>query len=85
MTTGTPISRHCIVILKDGTAVVDWGNSRYQDLVTGQFLTRDEADISRIASNEDLDELKATHCLEMYDEFHVYIFSLPEWDQPRME
>jgi hypothetical protein len=85
MLTGTPVSRHCVVILKDGTAVVDWGNTRYQDLITGQFLTRSEEDVSRMASDEDLNELKHAECLEKFDEFQVYLFSMPEWDQPRLE
>lgn len=85
MPTGTPVSRHCIVILKDGSAAVDWGNSRYQDLITGQFLSCTEDDVSRMASDEDLTELKQTGGLEKFDEFQVYIYSMPEWDQPRLE
>jgi hypothetical protein len=85
MPTGTPVSRHCILILKDGTGVVDWGNNRYQDLMTGDFLSCTEEDVSRMASNEDLEALKHSECLEKFDEFQVFLYTLPEWDQPRLE
>jgi hypothetical protein len=85
MPSGTPVSRHCIVVLKDGTAVVDWGNSCYQDLVTGQLVACSESDISRMAHNEDLNELRHAGYLEKFDDAQVYLFNLPESGQPPLE
>ncbi len=78
MPIGTPVSRHFVVILIDGRVAVDWGNSLFQDVLTGEFLSCTEQEISTLAQNEDLEALKSSGCVVSYDPFLVYFSTLPE-------
>lgn len=78
MPAGTPLSRHWILVLKDGRTVVDWGNDRYQDLLTGEFLTCQESDISHTAQDEDLLALKKAGLVFQFDAVQTYVATLPE-------
>lgn len=78
MPNGTPISRHCVVVLNDGRVVVDWENSLFQDVVTGEFFHVSEQEICFTAREEDLDTLRLSGCVECFDPFQVYFLGLPE-------
>jgi len=75
---GTPIGRHCVLILKDGRSVIDWGNGLYQDLVTGDFLPSTVAEISYTALDDDLEGLKRAGVVSQYDTDQVFVIGLPE-------
>ena len=38
MSTGTPINRQWVIVLKDGNIVIDWGDGLYQDVRSGDFV-----------------------------------------------
>jgi hypothetical protein len=78
MPVGTPVGRHCVLILKDGRSVVDWGSKRYQDLVTGDFLPCTEAELGYTALDEDLEALKRAGVVSQYDTGQVFVIGLPE-------
>jgi hypothetical protein len=75
---GTPVGRHCVLMLKDGRSVIDWGNDLYQDLVTGDFLPRSEAEVSYTALDDDLEALKRAGVVSQFDAGQVFVIGLPE-------
>lgn len=78
MPSGTPISRHCIVTLRDGSVVIDWGNAIFQDILTGNFMPGKEPEVSHPVVDTELDVLKRAGRVEQYDKMQVYLFALPE-------
>ena len=64
---GTPVSRHCILILRDGRIVADWGNHQFQDLISGDFIVCKESEISHTAQDEDLEPMKLSGVVADYD------------------
>ena len=38
MHAGIPILRHWVLVLRDGTIVVDWGDGLFQNIYSGQFM-----------------------------------------------
>jgi hypothetical protein len=78
MHTGNPVARHWLLILRDGAAIVDWGDQRYQDVATGNFLELDDTQVSHAANNQDLDQLRHAGMISGYDEQNVYLLGLPE-------
>ncbi len=85
MPLGMPLGRHCILVLRDGRAVIDWGSARYQDLLTGEFLACQEADISHTALDRDLEPLKLAGIVVDFDASQVYLHSLPEPPRATLE
>jgi hypothetical protein len=75
---GAPINRHLMVILKDGTTAVDWGDEQFLDVLTGKFIHCTEKDISHPITNEELDQLKLTGLILSFDHSQVYFARLPE-------
>jgi hypothetical protein len=75
---GTPINRHILVVLKNGTIVIDWGDDQFLDIQTGKFVKGAEKDISHHIRNEELDRLKLTGLILDYDNNQVYFPQLPE-------
>ncbi|MCL4562343.1 MAG: hypothetical protein M1281_17240 [Chloroflexi bacterium] len=84
MPSGTPIARHCIVVLHDGRTVIDWGH-RYQDILTGDFAVLPEVEISHKASNDELEALVRDGIILDYDEFHAYLGGIPERFSPPLD
>ncbi len=78
---GTPINRHWILVLKDGSIVIDWGDDLYQDIRTGEFLSIREEDYSHHILNQELDWLVKIGRVATYDAKLVHIHSLPERPQ----
>jgi hypothetical protein len=81
MSGGMPIDRQWILILKDGTVVIDWGNSMVQDIVNGDFMKCTEKEISHRISDQELQWLAHSGRVERFDTKVVYFFSLPERPQ----
>lgn len=46
MPEGTPVDRHWVLVLKNGAAVIEWGDGRYQDVLEGAFVHCRESEIS---------------------------------------
>lgn len=77
MMTGTPIGRHCILVLRDGNIVIDWGSGEFQDIVTGESMRVTESDVSHTIREAELSWLKQTGLVSAYNEQQVYIPGLP--------
>jgi hypothetical protein len=75
---GTPINRHLMVVLKDGTTAIDWGDEQFLDVLTSKFVHCTEKDISHPITNEELDQLKLTGLILHFDHNQVYFARLPE-------
>jgi hypothetical protein len=76
--TGIPYARHTIVVFRDGTPAVDWGNGSFQEILSGRFFSGSESAIGHTISNEELSQLRSLgHVLHFNDEF-VYLPPLPE-------
>lgn len=78
MTAGSPVGRQWLVIRRDGTPVVDWGDGLYQDISSGIFVKGSENDISHTISNDELKQLKMAGAIYDYDETQVYLSPLPD-------
>lgn len=82
---GTPINRQWVLALKDGTFVIDWGDSLYQDILSGDFVKVNEADISHHVLNAELDLLIRAGRVTSYNNMTVRFSSLPERPQRTIE
>lgn len=78
MTNGIPVSRHCIITMKNHSILVDWGGELFQDIHTGDFLKCQETDISHTTLDGELELLRKAGLVAKYDEKQVFIISLPE-------
>ena len=75
---GTPINRNWVVILQNGTTVIDWGDGLFQDILSGDFLHGKEAEISHTILDNELEQMKRLNQIFQYDSKFVYIHPLPE-------
>lgn len=78
MTGGTPVNRHCVVMLHKGIPVIDWGNGLFQDILSGEFIHGTEADVSHTIQDDELKQLKNVNRIYRYDANIVYVYPLPE-------
>jgi hypothetical protein len=85
MSTGTPINRQWVIVLKDGDIVIDWGDGLFQDVRTGDFVMVAEKEISHHILNDDLDLLIRIGRVSSYTNLTVYFPSLPERPQRTLE
>lgn len=85
MPSGTPIDRTWVVVMRDGTIVVDWGEGLYQDINSGEFYNALDAEISHRVTNEELEWLMHINRVSQFDSRTVYLFNLPERPQPTIE
>lgn len=81
MPVGTPVDRHWVIVLKDGTIAIDWGDGLFQDVRSGEFVTVEERDISHHVLNEELDWLIKIGRVGSYSTSTVNFHSLPERPQ----
>lgn len=75
---GTPVGRPWIVVLRNGTVAIDWGDGVFQDAISGDFLQVAESQVSHRALDGDLDWLVGIGRVSSYDEQQVYFLNLPE-------
>jgi hypothetical protein len=78
MTQGMPVARSLVFILETGGIVVDWGDGRVQDPLTGAFIPCQESDFDRAVTDGDLNSLRNNGRLEGYDAATVFLRPLPE-------
>jgi hypothetical protein len=78
MTTGIPVTREWVFALQSGEIVLDWGDGRVQDILTGDFRVFDEHDYGRPVTDSDLEALRNNGRVESYDGHRVYLRPLPE-------
>ncbi len=85
MPSGTPVNRQFVVMLKDSTIAIDWGDGLYQDVHSGEFLLGNDMEISYVVTDEQLDWLMRIGRVSEYDSKKVYFYNLPERPQSLME
>jgi len=85
MPAGTPVNRMWVVITRDGSYVIDWGDNLFQDVQSGEFITIKESDISHHPTDEELDWLVHINRVHHYDSRTVYFYNLPERPQHTIE
>ena len=78
MSDGIPVPRTMLISLKTGDIVVDWGNNRIQDIITGDFITLDEDEFGQTVNDGELEIMKKNGQILNYDSRMVYIGPLPE-------
>jgi hypothetical protein len=78
MTSGFPVVRDLIFMLKSGEIVVDMGDGRVQDVRTGEFIAFSERDYGRAVTDADLEMLKNNGRVIAYNPRMVYLTPLPE-------
>ncbi len=85
MTRGMPVARSLVFVLKRGDIVVDWGDGRVQDILTGEFIRYHESDFDRAVTDGDLNSLRNSGRLEGYDARTVFLRPLPEPPRETLE
>ena len=78
MNRGLAVPRGWVFVLKTGEHVVDWGDARVQDLLSGEFMEFSEQDYGWGISDSDLSSLKNNGRVESFDSSMVYLRPLPE-------
>lgn len=81
MMRGVPVVRSLVFVLMSGETVVDWGDGRVQDVLSGEFIPFEERDYGRPATDSDLENLKRNGRVEAWDDRMVFLRPLP--DPPR--
>jgi hypothetical protein len=82
---GIQVNRQWILVLKDGSIVIDWGDGMFQDVRSGDFSKFSEEEISHHIKDDELDWLKRIGRVEKYDTTQVFIFRLPERPQRTLD
>jgi hypothetical protein len=78
MTAGTPIDRHWLVVLRDGTVILEWGDGTGVDMASNEFVQLKPGQWSHAVQDDDLETLRRMGRIAGYDAHRVYVLSLPE-------
>ena len=78
MSAGTPFNRQFVLMLDDGSVVLDWGDGLYQDVFSGDFMQTLPSPISHTIRDEDLEILKRAGRVEKYNKQQVFFNNLRE-------
>ena len=78
---GTPIARHLIFALNDGTLVVQWDNERVQAIFSGNMLPFEDRAYGHAVTDAELDQLTEAGRISGYDRSYVWLHALPEGER----
>ena len=78
MAGGIPVDRHWVLVLQNGTVLIDWGENLYQDVDTGEFLEMESEPVANSAQEEMLKILKQRNIIADWDDRVAYFNYLPE-------
>jgi hypothetical protein len=73
---GYPVPRHEVLMLRDGSFVVQMDKHTVRDLVTGQRRDHTPEPADYPLSDTQLEQLKLTQRIEHYDRAYVWVFPL---------
>jgi hypothetical protein len=85
MPAGTPINRQWVLIMRDGSVVIDWGGGRFLDINNGDMRICSENEISHHIQDSELDHLKSTGQVSWYNNQLVYFPGLPDRPLPTLD
>lgn len=75
---GSPVPRHTVFILADGSFVVQWDTNRVQDLLSGYYRKYDDKDFGHAITDYELNQLKAAGLVEHFNNQYIWLYALPE-------
>jgi CheY-like chemotaxis protein len=75
---GSAVPRHFVFIMADGTFVVQWDESRVQDILSGQYRNLRDDGFGHAITDYELDQLKSAGRVEFYNRAWVWLYALPE-------
>jgi hypothetical protein len=78
MPSGFAVTRQWICVQRDGAIILDWGDGRAIDLISGEFIPFDPAQFNHSVQDDELETLKRMGRVSSYDKNNVHIVSMPE-------
>jgi CheY-like chemotaxis protein len=75
---GSAVPRHFVFIMSDGAFVVQWDESRVQDILTGEYWGLRDDTFGHSISDYELNQLMSAGRVEAYNRNWVWLYSLPE-------
>jgi hypothetical protein len=85
MPPGSAVNRQWVIVLKDGSIVIDWGDEWYQDLISGEFHRSVDQAGSHTILDDELVWLKRSRNIFDFDSQCIYVGSLPERPQEPLD
>lgn len=85
MPDGLAINRRWVLVLVNGAVIIDWGNSAFQDVHSGEIFEELSLIGSHTIQEEELVWMKRTGEIVDYDEANVYVSNLPELPKKTIE
>jgi CheY-like chemotaxis protein len=75
---GSPVLRHQVFVLDDGSPVVQWAENHVQEIYSGRVRTFDYGQYGHPVTDHELSHLKSLGLVEHYTRQYVWVFALPE-------
>lgn len=85
MSSAVPVSRQWVIVLNNGNVVIDWGDSVFQDLISGEFLTAVDQSGCHPILDAECDSLQKSSVIQGFDSAQIYVYGLPEQHKPFMD
>jgi CheY-like chemotaxis protein len=75
---GVAVPRHSLFTMVNGSFVVQWDESRVQDLLTGAYCEYRYEDMGHPITDYELNQLKSAGRVEHFNRSYVWLYALPE-------
>lgn len=75
---GSAVPRHFVFILADGAFVVQWDESRVQDILTGEYRSLRDDGFGHAITDYELNQLVSAGRVEYYNRNWIWLYALPE-------
>jgi CheY-like chemotaxis protein len=75
---GSPVPRHQVFVLDDGNPVVQWAETRVQEIYSGRARVFDYSLFGHPVSDYELAQLKTLGLIEYFNRQYVWVYALPE-------
>lgn len=81
----SPVLRQYVFIMTDGSFVVQWDETRVQDLLSGRYRSFSRDGFGHPITDFELNQLKAAGRVEHYNRSYVWLYALPEGKRYEVE
>ena len=85
MPVGSAIDRQWVFMLEDGRVVIEWSDSLFLDVTEGTFFQAENAPVSHLILDKELDVLARAGIISHFDSKKVYFYHLPEQPKQAIE
>jgi hypothetical protein len=85
MPEGLAIFRRWVLVLNNGTVIIEWGDGIFQDVHTDEFLENISLIGSHAILDEELEWLKRMGNIAGFDDTNVYVNNLPEFPKKTID